>query len=85
MTVRVFVGNLSERATPEGVEELFAMAGTVVSVSMPVDRETKRTRGFAYVEMATAAEAEGAVERLDGYEFGGRVLRVSLAQRGDSR
>jgi RNA recognition motif-containing protein len=75
----VFVGNLSFDTVSEQVQELFAQVGEVVSVSIPTDRDNGRARGFAFVELATPEQAAAAIEKLNGYELGGRVLRVNEA------
>jgi RNA recognition motif-containing protein len=80
---KLFVGNLSFDTTPEQVRAVFAEIGEVLSVNVPVDRDTGRPRGFAFVEFATAEQAEAAIGRLDGYELDGRALRVNEAtERG---
>jgi hypothetical protein len=79
MTKSLYVGNLPWSATEEEVRSLFAAHGTVNSVKLVSDRETGRARGFGFVEME-AADASGAMEALDGSNFGGRTLRVNEAQ-----
>jgi len=64
---------------------LFAEAGEVVSVTVPTDRETGRSRGFAFVELSTAEQAGAAIEKLNGYELDGRALRVSEATERTDR
>jgi RNA recognition motif-containing protein len=76
----VFVGNLSYDTTQVELEGLFSEVGKVVSVFMPADRITGRPRGFAFVEFTDEADAAKAIERLDGYEFKGRNLRVNAAE-----
>ena len=80
MSSKVFVGNLEFSTTKDQLEELFAEAGSVVDVFLPSDRATGRPRGFAFVEYATEEEAEAAIKRFDGYEMGGRNLRVNAAE-----
>ncbi len=83
MAQKLYVGNLPFSATEDEVRDLFAQYGEVHSVRLISDRETGRPRGFGFVEMESADEAKNA---LDGYEFGGRNLRVNEAQdRGDRR
>ncbi|MBD2687818.1 RNA-binding protein [Synechococcus elongatus FACHB-1061] len=77
----IYVGNLSFRATEEDVREVFAEYGPVSRVSLPVDRETGRLRGFAFIEM----EEDAAISELDGAEWFGRQLRVSKARPKDDR
>ncbi len=72
----VFVGNLSFKAKPEELRELFARFGAVHSVRIMTDRATRRPRGFAFVEMDGAA-ADRAISTLNGQEFMGRQLRVN--------
>jgi RNA recognition motif-containing protein len=76
----IYVGNLSYQVTQEDVEQVFAEYGTVRSVSLPVDRETGRMRGFAFVELESETEETSAIEALDGAEWMGRDLRVSKAR-----
>jgi len=80
MATKLYVGNLSFRTTGEELKELFAQAGTVESVSVIEDRETGRSRGFGFVEMATAEEAAAAIEQFNGKELGGRNLTVNEAK-----
>jgi cold-inducible RNA-binding protein len=80
MSNRLYVGNLVFHATESLLLERFASSGQVVSVSVIIDRETGRSRGFAFVEMADAAAAQKAISDLDGHDLGGRVLRVSIAE-----
>jgi len=81
----IYVGNLSYTATQEDVEAVFAEYGTVKRVQLPVDRETGRKRGFGFVEMATDAEEDAAIEALDGAEWMGRDLRVNKARPREER
>ena len=76
----VYVGNLPYRASQEDISEIFKEYGSVMRVSLPTDRETGRPRGFAFVEMSSAAEANDAIEGLDGAEWMGRTLKVNLAR-----
>lgn len=80
MSAKVFVGNLEFSTTREELESLFSQAGSVVDVFLPSDRATGRPRGFAFVEYASEAEAEAAIQRFDGFELAGRSLRVNAAQ-----
>jgi RNA recognition motif-containing protein len=83
---RLYVGNLSFQTTEQGLSDLFAEHGTVDSVSIITDRITGRSRGFAFVEMHEDAEAQAAMEALNGKEFDGRPLRVAEAkERADRR
>jgi RNA recognition motif-containing protein len=80
MGSKLFVGNLDFATTRDQVETLFAQAGTVKDVFLPMDRETGRPRGFAFVEYESEEDAEKAIERFNGQEFGGRTLRVNPAE-----
>jgi len=77
---RLYVGNLPYSATKGQLEQLFSEAGSVVDVSIVEDRDTGRSKGFGFVEMASEAEAASAIEKLDGKEFDGRNLKVSEAK-----
>lgn len=74
----LFVGNLAFKASRDQLQQLFSNYGTVHSVRLMIDRETRRPRGFGFVEMDSSG-AKKALKALDGYEFGGRNLRVNVA------
>jgi RNA recognition motif-containing protein len=78
--VTIYVGNLSFKATEEAVQEFFGGYGEVKRVSLPVDRETGRMRGFAFIEMASDEEEDRTIAVIDGEEWMGRPLRVSKAR-----
>jgi len=78
--VSIFVGNLPFRAEQEDVIELFAPYGGVVNCSLPLERDTGRKRGFAFVEMADDASESKAIEGLQGTELMGRPLRINKAE-----
>jgi len=80
MATKLYVGNLSFQTTSEDLKEHFAQAGTVESASVVEDRMTGRSRGFGFVEMATAEEAAAAIEQFNGKEFSGRNLTVNEAR-----
>lgn len=81
---KLYVGGIPYRTTEDEMRTAFEEAGTVTSVSIISDRMTGRSRGFGFVEMATEAEAQAAVDRWDGKEFDGRTLSVSFARpQGD--
>jgi RNA recognition motif-containing protein len=85
-SVTIYVGNLSFQASEEDVKEIFADYGTVGRVSLPMDRETGRKRGFAFVELGGESEEDAAVAALDGAEWMGRELKVNKAKpRENSR
>ncbi|MEG4250996.1 RNA-binding protein [Microcoleus sp. AT3-A2] len=76
----IYVGNLSYEVTSDDLSEVFAEYGTVSRVQVPMDRETGRMRGFAFVEMASEAEEAAAIAALDGAEWMGRDLKVNKAK-----
>ena len=79
MAVKLFVGGLSFSTTNEGLMQAFARFGVVTSARVMTDRETGRSRGFAFVEMATEAEAERAIAGLNGTSLDGRMIRIDKA------
>jgi RNA recognition motif-containing protein len=80
----IYVGNLPFTVDSQEVEDLFTQYGSVTSVNLITDRETGRLRGFGFVEMGTDAEAEAAIEALNGTDLKGRTLTVNEARpRGD--
>ncbi len=82
----IYVGNLSYQATEDDIREVFAEYGSVKRVVLPVDRETGRMRGFAFVDMVEAAHEDTAIADLDGAEWMGRQLKVNKAKpRENSR
>jgi RNA recognition motif-containing protein len=83
--VTIYVGNLSFQATEDDIKEVFAEYGAVSRVSLPIDRETGRKRGFAFVEMAEADKEDAAITELDGAEWLGRQLKVNKAKPRESR
>ena len=89
MSTKLYVGNLAFQTTSQDLEQLFGQAGTVQSASVVEDRETGRSRGFAFVEMSNESEATSAIEQFNGKEVGGRALKVNEAKprenRGDGR
>ena len=80
IATKVFVGNLNFRTMQDEIRSLFSEVGEVVDVFLPSDRETGRPRGFAFVEFSDEAGARAAIQRFDGYELGGRNLRVNAAE-----
>ena len=85
MANKLFVGNLPFDATNEQLQQAFSQAGAVSEVFIPVDRESKRPRGFAFVTMSSDAEAAKAVEMFNGKDFGGRALVVNEARPKEDR
>ena len=80
MATKLYVGNLSFRTTGEELREAFSAAGTVESATVIEDRDSGRSRGFGFVEMATPEEATAAIEQFNGKDFGGRNLTVNEAK-----
>ena len=85
MSTKLYVGNLAFQTTSEELQSLFAQVGTVESASVVEDRMTGRSRGFAFVEMSTADEANSAIEQFNGKEVGGRALKVNEAKPRENR
>jgi cold-inducible RNA-binding protein len=85
MSMKLYVGNLSFSTSSQDLQELFAQAGTVESASIVEDRETGRSRGFAFVEMSTKEEGEAAISQFNGKEIGGRALKVNEAKPREPR
>ena len=83
--VRLFIGNLPYNATEDDIRSHFATVGLPTQIVRPLDRETGRARGFAFVEYGERAMAEEAVKRFDGQLFMGRPLAVSEARARDDR
>ncbi|BAQ64990.1 RNA-binding protein [Geminocystis sp. NIES-3709] len=86
----IYVGNLSYDVTEEDLQAVFADYGEVKRVYLPVDRETKRMRGFGFVEMSNDNEEDKAIETLDGAQWMGRQMKVNKAKpreegNGDNR
>jgi cold-inducible RNA-binding protein len=78
--MKIYVGNLPFDATQSGVQDLFSQFGSVGEVTLVNDRETGRPRGFGFVEMPDASEANKAIEGLNGRDFGGRTLNINEAK-----
>ena len=78
--MNIYVGNLPFNSTGSDLERLFGEHGEVTSASVISDRDTGRSRGFGFVEMANADEAKTAIQELDGQDFGGRRLKVNEAR-----
>lgn len=80
MGKKIYVGNLSYNLDSAGLGDVFAEFGTVTSANVITDRESGRSKGFGFVEMATDDEAAAAIEKLHGQEVSGRALNVSEAK-----
>ena len=80
MSKKIYIGNIPFTSTEEELRTVFERHGDVASVSVITDRETGRSRGFAFVEMDDSSAAETAMSALDGSQMGGRSLRVNEAQ-----
>ena len=78
--MKLYVGNLSFDTTSQDLEQIFGEVGTVESTNIIEDRETGRSRGFAFVEMSSKAEGQNAISQLDGKEIDGRSLKVNEAK-----
>ena len=82
---RLYVGNLPFRTSESDLEQVFGEFGTVQSVAIVTDRDTGRSRGFGFVEMSTDAEAQAAIEAMDGKDLDGRNLTVNVAKPREDR
>jgi len=78
--MKIYVGNLSYTTTPDALQTLFAQHGSVEEVHIPTDRGSGRPRGFGFVTMASAEEAQAAIAALNGAELDGRFLTVNEAR-----
>jgi RNA recognition motif-containing protein len=85
MAKRIYVGGLPYSVTEEDLENLFSASGTVTSVSVVTDRYTGQAKGFGFVEMASDAEANAAINALNGTMMGGRTLTVNEARPREER
>jgi cold-inducible RNA-binding protein len=85
MSTKLYVGNLSFKTTSQELEALFGQAGTVQSASVVEDRDTGRSRGFAFVEMSSEEEATSAIQQFNGKEVGGRAMTVNEAKPRENR
>ena len=84
MATKLFVGSLAWATTDDSLKSFFEQAGTVVSASVIMDRETNRSKGFGFVEMSSDEEAKKAVDELNGKDLDGRAVVVSEARpRGE--
>jgi RNA recognition motif-containing protein len=85
MATKLFVGSLAWTTTDDSLKDFFATAGTVVSASVIMDRETNRSKGFGFVEMSSDEEAKAAVDQLNGKELDGRAIVVNEARPREER
>ncbi|MEZ5308502.1 MAG: RNA-binding protein [Pyrinomonadaceae bacterium] len=85
MSNKLYVGNLSFHLTSDDLHQYFAQAGNVESARVIEDRDTGRSRGFGFVEMASAAEAKAAIEQFNGQDLDGRNIVVNEAKPREDR
>lgn len=89
MSQKIYVGNLGYSVNNETLSSKFAQYGTVSSAKVIMDKDTNRSKGFAFVEMSSSSEAADAIQALNGTEFEGRAMNVSeakpMAPRTNSR
>ncbi|HSE30303.1 MAG TPA: RNA-binding protein [Pyrinomonadaceae bacterium] len=85
MSMKLYVGNLAFQTSSSDLQELFGQAGTVTSASIIEDRDTGRSRGFGFVEMASKEEGDAAIAQFNGKEFNGRNLTVNEARPREDR
>jgi RNA recognition motif-containing protein len=85
MATKLFIGSLAWATNDDSLKDFFSQAGTVVSASVIVDRETNRSKGFGFVEMSSDEEAKAAVEQLNGKDLDGRAIVVNEARPREDR
>src|SRR5258706_15107664 len=85
MSNKLFVGNLSFNTTENDLQDAFAAFGTVTEANLMMDRSTNRPRGFGFVTMSSAEEAQKAIDGLNGKEMDGRALTVNVAKPREER
>ena len=85
MSSKLFVGNLSFNTTENDLQDAFAAFGTVTEANLMMDRTTNRPRGFGFVTMSSAEEAQKAIDGLNGKELDGRALTVNIARPREER
>ncbi len=85
MGKKLYVGNLPDSATEQDLSDKFAAYGTVKSVKLITDHDTGRTRGFGFIEMVSEAEAQAAIDSLNGSDYDGRPMKVNEARPQQSR
>ena len=85
MSAKIYVGNLSFNSTEQDLEDMFSEFGTVESVKVIEDRETGRSRGFAFIEMSSDEKAQSTIAGLNGREIDGRALTINEAKPQEER
>ena len=85
MEAKLYVGNLPYSTVDADLQNLFSQAGTVTSAQVIKDRQSGRSKGFGFVEMSTADEAQAAINKFNGQDFNGRALTVNLARPREDR
>jgi len=85
MQNKLYVGNISFNTTEEDLTQIFGEFGQVARATIVTDRETGRSRGFAFVEMGSDAEAQAAIKGLDGSSLDGRQIQVNVARPREDR
>ena len=85
MATKLFVGSLAWATTDDSLRDFFAQVGTVESASVVFDRETNRSKGFGFVEMATEEEAQAAIDQLNNKDLDGRSIIVNAARPREER
>jgi RNA recognition motif-containing protein len=85
MENKLYVGNLPYAFSEDDMQRTFAAFGSVNSATLIMDRDSGRSKGFGFVEMATAAEANAAIEALHGHDLGGRDMVVNVAKPMEAR
>ena len=85
MESKLYVGNLSYDTTEDQLRELFGQAGSIKEIALIMDRDTRRPKGFGFVEMETQAEAAKAIQMFSDYELDGRRLTVNMARPREER
>ena len=83
MSKKLFVGNLSYNATEEELNDLFSRFGEITSVKIVKDFESGKSKGFGFIEMVNEAEANAAIQNLNGYDYKGRALKISEAKENN--
>jgi RNA recognition motif-containing protein len=84
MESKLYVGNLSYNVTEEALRELFSQAGEIKELTLIMDRDTRRPKGFGFVEMTTQVDAEKAIQMFNDFEMDGRKLAVNIARLAKS-